>query len=169
MSDQPPSAPPPAAAPRSPLWMRITLVVSLSLNLLIIGVVAGAMATRGDDRRGPPTLGPARDLGPVPFIVALAPEDRRSLARSMRSEAGPLRQNRQELQARFEALLVALRADPFDAQAVSDLLGEQRSVGAARQAIGERLLLDHLAGLTAAERAAYADRLDKSLKRGANR
>lgn len=166
----PPNPPDPGTAPtRSPLWMRVTLVVSLALNLLVIGIVAGAVATRDGRNDGQRTLGAARDLGPVPFIVALEPEDRRGLARSLRGEASSLRQNREELRTRFEALLSALRADPFDAVAVAGLLGEQRAVGARRQEIGERLLLDHLAAMSLDERRAYADRLDKSLRRGAKK
>ncbi|MEL6799059.1 MAG: periplasmic heavy metal sensor [Pseudomonadota bacterium] len=167
MTELPPADP--AQTTRSPLWMRITLVVSLALNLLVIGIVVGALATRGGREDGTRPLGALRDLGPTPFIVALDPEHRRDLAQSMRGEAASLRENREELRTRFEALLAALRADPFDPDAVAALLGEQRQVGARRQAIGEKLLLDHLASMSGAERAAYADRLDKSLRRGAKR
>lgn len=149
--------------------MRITLAVSLALNLLIVGVIAGALATRDGRNDGTRTLGALRDLGPVPFVVALEPEDRRGLTRSMRGEAASLRQNREELRARFEALLTALRAEPFEPDVVAALLGEQRQIGAQRQAIGERLLLEHLSAMTPEERQAYADRLDKSLRRGAKR
>ncbi len=165
----PPTPPPPPGSPRSPLWMRVTLAISLALNLLIVGIVVGAVATRDGRNDGTRTLGALRDLGPVPFVVALEPEDRRGLARAMRGEAASLRQNREELRARFEALLAALRADPFEPEVVAALLSEQREAGSQRQAIGERLLLERLAEMSPEERLAYADRLDKSLRRRSQR
>lgn len=169
MTDLPPIPPEAPKSARSPLWMRITLAASLAVNLLVVGVIVGSLVTRdgrGDGMRSPGAL---RDLGPIPFVVALEPEDRRGLIRAMRGEAASLSQNREELRARFEAFLAALRADPFDASTVAGLLGEQRQIGAQRQAIGEKLLLERLSEMSTEERQAYADRLDKSLRRGSKR
>ena len=146
------------AAPK----MRLGLSVP-DLRKALDGNGSRLILRRGD------ALGALRDLGPTPFIVALDPEDRRDLAQSMRGEAASLRENREELGTRFEALLAALRADPFDLDAVAASLGEQRQDGAQRQVIGAGLLLNHLATMSVAERAAYADRLDRSLRRGAKR
>lgn len=162
--------PPPQAPKGTPLWIRIALVVSLAVNLLIAGIVIGASVTR--DRGANPVraeIAAARDLGPLPFVVALEREDRRALARALRGEAASLRQNREELRVRFESLLTALRAEPFDAETVRGLMREQREIAVRRQEIGERILLERLGEMTPAERNAYADRLDRSLRRGASR
>ncbi len=150
---------PKTAAPR---WMRVTLVISLAVNLLIAGLVVGALLRGGPDRE----RRVARDFGGAPFVMALDPEDRRAVIAELRQEPGGLRGDRRKLRERFEALLAALRSAEFDRGAVQEILAEQRSVATARQAAGERLLLDRLEAMPRADRAAYADRLERSLRRG---
>lgn len=162
---------------RAPRWMRNALVISLALNLAVAGLVLGAVLkhrpweTRRDDRdivrtrfeRPPPEL---RELGPVPFIVALSPEDREAILRAARDRSGDLQASREALRGQFEEMLTLLRADTFDAAAMSDLLTKLRAAGTARQSVGEALLVARFEAMSAEERAAYADRLDRSLMRG---
>lgn len=154
-------------ASRIPLWIRVTLVLSLAVNLLIAGIVVGAAVSHRGDRPDGDRLRAERDLGPVPFVMALEPEDRRALGRRLAENGESFRKNRAELRQRFEALLAALRADTFDVAAVQGLLAEQRGLAASRQEIGERIFLERLQAMSLEERRAYADRLDKSLRRGA--
>ena len=77
-----------------------------------------------------------------------------------------LRENRERLRDRFEQTLTALRADPYDSETLSRLLGAQRETLFERQRLGEAMLLEQIGAMTAEERTAYADRLDKSLRRG---
>ena len=158
-------APAPPVQTRTPLWIRVLLVMSLAINLLIAGIVIGAVTSRGGDGSPRTTVGAARDLGPLPFVMALEPSDRRALGGALRSEASSLRQNREALRVRFEALLGALRAEEFDRETVRRLLAEQRTLGVRRQEIGERILLDRREEMSAEERRGYADRLDRSLRR----
>ena len=74
------------------------------------------------------------------------------------------REGREALRARFESFLAALRADTFDRALVGDLLDQQSQAALRRQELGEQLLLDRLAGMTQAEREAYADALEERLK-----
>lgn len=151
---------------RFPRWMTVLLVVSLSVNLLVAGILVGATLRHGGERkddRGRSEL--SRDLGRTPFVAALDPGDRRAIADRLRREAGPLRANRQELRERFDGLLAALRADSFDRAAVEALLAQQRQAGLRRLEIGEDAILDRLEEMSAEERRAYADRLDRSLRR----
>lgn len=150
----------------APLWVRITLIVSLALNLLIIGAIVGALLGRGkpgDDPRA------ARDLAAAPFVMALERGERRELLARMREQSEPMRENRAMLRARFEALLTALRDEIFDRDRIEELLSGQREVATARQQIGEVVLLDHLEMLSLEDRRAYASRLDGSLRRGRDR
>jgi hypothetical protein len=101
-----------------------------------------------------------------PFLGALDGEDRRAVGRELMREEGSLRENRAELRARFERLLVAIRAEPFDRGAIEAILDEQRVVGARRLELAEEAVLDRLVAMTPEARAAYADRLDRSLRRG---
>ncbi len=138
-----PQTPPATHAPTA-RWVKVALILSLGLNLLILGIVGGAWLSP-DGPRGDRIDRAARDMGATPFIRALEPEDRRALFQAIRREEEPLRQNREELRLRFEALLASVRADPFDPWAVESLLQLQRSAATERQMIGERLLVEHQA------------------------
>ena len=99
---------------------RITLAISLALNLLVVGVVAGALLSGGgpgrysandpDSRRGP-----LREIGNAPFVRALEPADRQALLRALRDDGGTLRENRAELRRRFQALVAALESRSIEA------------------------------------------------------
>ena len=165
MSEPVTSAPPPARGPR---WMRIALVVSLALNLLVAGLVLGAalgrerhMERQDRDRSEVP-----REFMRSPFLGALDREDRRAVGRELMRDEGSLRENRAELRARFERLLAAIRTEPFDRAAIEAILDEQRAAGARRLEIAEQAVLDRLSAMSPEARAAYAERLDRSLRRG---
>lgn len=161
---------------RTSRWLRIALVVSLALNLAVIGLVAGSIAKdpsrlRDRDRSEHGQRLPAglRELGPLPFIVALEPDQRAALLDSARSRETDLRAPRSVLRQRFEEMLNLLRAEEFDEDALRALIAEQRSASIRRAEVGESLLVAQFAAMSQAERAAYADRLDRSLKRNPSR
>lgn len=151
--------------PRAPLWVRVTLGLSLAVNLLIVGVIVGAVL--GRDRDGGPAdrLRAARDLAPPPFVLALEPEGRRALIREFR-ESAPKRQSRSEVRARLRGILAELRSESFDADAVAALLADQRDRGTVQQAAGAEVFVRHLSAMSDEERRAYADRLEAALRRG---
>ena len=145
-------------------WLKVALVVSLALNLLVIGAMIGAALGAGRPGERIRSEVP-REFGRSPLVSALEREDRRAVGRELMREAGPLRQNRTDLRARFDRLLDALRAEPFDRAAVEALLSEQREAGARRLELAEAALLSRLAAMSPEARAAYAERLDRSLRR----
>lgn len=143
-------------------WLYPLLFASLALNLLVIGIVTGWIASHGGDRR--PDFGPARGLVGEPFLRALPEDQRRALMRDVAREAPRISESRESLRARFEAFLAALRSEPFDAAAVAGLLQDQRAVALGRQDIGERLLLERLAAMSPEQRQDYATALERSLR-----
>jgi uncharacterized membrane protein len=162
MSD-PVSSAPPAATGR---WVKVALVVSLAFNLLVAGLVVGAAVRHDhDDGRMRERAEVPREFMRSPFLGALDGEDRRAVGRDLMREGGSLRENRAELRARFERLLAAIRAEPFDRIAIETILDEQRAAGARRLELAEAAVLDRLGAMTPEARAAYADRLDRSLRR----
>jgi len=146
-------------------WLVPALLLSLALNLLIVGIVVGFAISPKASRNSDQLSGNARSLIGAPFVRALPQEDRQALIKAIRAENGRLRENRAALRARFEAFLGALRADPFEPAAVEKLLQEQRTVAIRRQQIGESLLIERLNAMSPAERAEYADRLAHALRR----
>ena len=150
-------------------WIVIALAISLSLNLLVAGLVAGALIWHGLEHRDGGRRLDLGDVGFGPFVAALPPRDRRELARAVAREEGSFRENRALMIRQFETLLAALRADPYDPEAVRALLVEQqRSVGA-RQDLGRELLLERIGEMSAAERADSADALARLLRRSGKR
>ncbi|WP_434288062.1 periplasmic heavy metal sensor [Celeribacter sp. SCSIO 80788] len=144
-------------------WSRIALVVSLALNIAILGIVGGAVLrwNAGMDRERSLQ---ARDFGFGPFVGALETEDRRALGREFARSAGDAKAARQKAGAMFEAMIVALKADDFDAAGFETLLSEQQQEFARGQQIGSRLVAAHIAEMSVDERKAYAERLEDMLR-----
>jgi len=143
--------------------MKIVLFISLALNLLVVGLVVGAMLGDPRERDRNPAL---RDIGFGPFVAALPLKDQNDLGRAMERQAGAFRENRTKMRASFEAILAALRTDPFDADAFRQIVTDQQAGIMERQVLGRTLLLERITGMDASERAEYADALDKALRRG---
>lgn len=146
----------------APLWMRLLLIASLGLNLAVAGMVIGAVSSGGGPGQARDAVREARN---TPFIRALDPDDRRGLAREMIKDREALRESRETLRARFDALLVALRAETFDVEVVEGLLEDQRSAAQARNQVGENAILRLIAEMSLEDRRAYADRLEETVKR----
>ncbi len=150
---------------RASLWMRLLLIASLAVNLLVAGVVIGAIASqRGDEDRGDRLRG-ARDLAPPPFVLAIKRDDRRAVLRSLRDTVDADGRDRAAVRADLRVILGALRADSFEPEAVRALLAAERGRSQTRQETGEDIFVGYLEGLSAEERRAYADRLERILRR----
>ncbi len=141
------------------LWLRVLLFSSLALNLLIVGLVAGAFFRIGKDGGGPP-YSPA--LGAVMFRE-LPDADRDHLRRGF--DPSKRDGHRQQRRADAEALASALRASPFDLEAVRDVLAGQAARRAALQQGMQDAWLERIAAMTDDERLSYADRVEKGARR----
>lgn len=142
--------------------LKIALAISLALNLGVAGIVGGTLL----GRFGPPPPPEIRDLGFGPFGQALSPEDRAALRAAFVAEAPDMRGMRREMRADLADFLQALRADPFDPDALRAAFDAQDARARERLDLGQRLLTDRLIAMTGAERLAFADRLQEGLTRG---
>lgn len=145
-------------------WLMPLLFTSLGVNLLVAGIVLGAILSP-DGPRSRSDQGPARGVIGEPFIRALPRDERRALVRDVLQNRDKIRESRENLRQRFEAFLATLRAEPFDTGEAARLLSEQGQVAVSRQKIGEALLIKRLDAMTPEQRNDYADALEKSLKR----
>ena len=142
-------------------WGRVVLFASLALNLLVVGVVAGAMwRFSGDrlDRRG--------NEFSNPFIRALSHSDRRAIGKEMRKTREQAKEGHAARKVLYQQMTEALRADPFDLAQVEELSQRQRSAVNDRLSAAQEIWLRHIADMTAQERIEYADRLDDVLTHG---
>jgi len=159
------------AATSGPGRWRFLLFASLALNLLIVGMVAGALLRGGPGGkaglRG--DAPPLYNLGYGPYGRAFSKADRKIITEAMAARSPELRENREEFRARSLTLLQGLRAVPYDPDVVQEIISQQQASLQDRQSIGRSLLLDHLAAMDDEARAKYADRLERSLRRGGKR
>lgn len=143
--------------------LRIVLLGSLALNLLVVGLVAGALLRGGPFRDGSP-----HGREPVtPYTSAFAEDQRRDLRRAL---GRAFRQDHDKAPASdlvdsYQEALQLLRSEPFDSAAMSAILRRQAELTDKRRRAGEGILADYIAGLSAEERRAYADRLEEEVER----
>ena len=160
MSDPQPTVPPEASVPATSRGVKIALAVSVALNLAVAGLAAGAFLRDGPHRGMP------RDMSFGPFSEALDDADRKSIRQALMERMGEFREQRQAAKAEFEALLVALRADPFDPAAMQAALSAIEARNSQRLELGRSLIEARLTEMSPEARKAFADRLEKALRRG---
>ena len=141
-------------------WLKVVFGLSLALNLLVLGFVGGAALRHGGfDGRPHHVVG-------GPLTRALSDEDKRAVVREMRRayrEEG--RGERTGYRESMQRLVTGLRAEPFDPAPVAAQMAQMRDMLGQRVAIGQRVLLDHLAQMEPEARQAFAGRLEESMKR----
>ena len=160
--------PTPSPAPRRKgRGLKIALGLSLTFNMLVVGIVAGAVwgkigrpPTEAD---GPLAL---RTLGLGPVIFAMEREDRAALRDRIEADRHRLHPAIRGLGGSLQQAIDAIRAEPFDRGAVSAALAGSRQQIEALQSGGHELLLDQLEVMSPEARAALADRMERRLRHG---
>jgi len=145
---------------------RVVLVVSLALNLVVLGAIGGWVLRHGTGplgAHGPHAARMAQMGGPLTH--ALDAEGRAAVAARLRGDRGAHAARRAALRESFQALLADLRARPFDPARMEARLAAQRARVADRFEAGHAALVAHLSSMSDAGRAAYADRLEENVRR----
>ena len=138
-------------------WLKAVLFGSLALNLLVAGLAVGVVFD------GPPGH-PPRDRDPaLPFTRAFDEDQRHDLRRALRKEFDKRRGDGSGLIEDYREALAVLRAEPFDAEALKAALDKQGARAETRRERGQQILAEMLAGMSPADRKAYADRLEREL------
>lgn len=146
--------------------LRIALIVSLTINVLLIGLLVGG-AMRASLLEA--ATGGRPDLHAL--WRAMPSEARETLRETARgtglamSHGRPDREARRARAALINAALVeAMRAETFDAAAFADLLAGDRAEAAHRVDAAYRVLAAQIAALSVSERAALAQRFEANLR-----
>lgn len=153
MSNSPPIAVSKAAGDsrrRAPRWMWALLIVSLSLNLVVAGIVIAAGILRPFAGGGANLMG----LGLVRYSLSRSSDTRSETRRLIQSERPRIEPLRRELATARRAVADAFVADPFDA---ARLKAAQARVIEAERKLGEETI-DAL--VTIAGKLSPADRRD---------
>lgn len=144
------------------MWIRLLLVGSLAVNLLGVGLFAGAAWRHAGHGARPP--GPA-SYG-EPYVRAMPRKDRREMFRAMRAAGGAALPDRAARRAMYAQVVTALRAQPFEAETLREVIDRQGAATRAVQAAAQAAWLDHVGRMAPAARAAYADAIEEVLSRG---
>lgn len=143
-------------------WRDWLLVASLGLNLVVLGLVAGAIL-RGPPER--PMAGPA--LGH--YARALPDPYRRDLGRALRASRRDWAPGRDALRGQRTALAAALTAEPYDPARVAGLLEQELTLATDLGDRGVALLMTQIDRMGPEDRAAFAGRLQQERARRAPR
>ncbi|WP_157968875.1 periplasmic heavy metal sensor [Tropicimonas sp. IMCC34011] len=154
----------PAPSRRVPIWLRALLILSLALNLLVGGIVIGAALK---DRHRPARV--EGELGLGPYLSAFGQRDREALRGAAAEGRAAFRADRREMRTTFAETIEALRADPFDPARLESLLARQGEIVDRGRKRGHAIMIERLSTMDAAERAAFADRLQQAIRRGPGR
>jgi len=160
MTDETPT---PKAAPKAPMRrsLRVLLFASLAANLIVVGLVAGAVFGNEKQNAKPPR--DADFMGA--YTRALPKEDRRAIGRLIRDHHRQSGISRSAARQEFQAMLALIRATPFDAEAMEQRMSTQAQAAFTRREAAQQFWLDRVAGMTDAERLDYADQIEAQLKR----
>lgn len=146
---------------KAPRWMKLALVGSVSLNLLIVGAVAGTVGRHAVEGRAAPRIS---DAGGA-YTMALSPKDRREIGRALVGHVRDGRPDRDAVRAEYQQMISVLGAEPFDRAKAQAVLDRQSAFAESRRALAETLLLDRLEQMSPEERQGFATRLAAGLAR----
>lgn len=154
----------PIERPKTARGLKIALALSLSLNLLVIGLIGGAVLGRDGPpgRDEPPAL---RTLGLGPFALTLGQDGRDAVRDRLARDHDALLSERRAIGESLRTFQRALRADPFDRAAAAEAMARSRAAAEALQRYGHVAVLDYLDTLPLAERSELADALGRAMRR----
>lgn len=138
---------------------RIVLVVSLALNFAVAGVVIGSLVSGRASDGAPRSF----DLGVGPMARALTQDERRDIARDLRSDRSLRGLNPR---GRANRVIEALTADPFDPDALRSVIGETATRSAALQARAQEITVQKIIAMSPERRLEFAEQLKAEFRRG---
>ena len=145
-------------APRRRRWMTVALVVSLGVNLMVAGLVGGAILRDGPHDRDPFSRDVSA-LGLRLYYRARPDPAREDLRHRVGERRGDFRAGREALTRHMAAMADAVGAVPFDAARLSAVLAEQGRTVAGNMATGQALLVATIGAMSPDDRAAMAEAL----------
>ncbi|MEL7013055.1 MAG: periplasmic heavy metal sensor [Pseudomonadota bacterium] len=146
------------------LWLRIVLVVSLGLNLLVAGAIAGIVIKGGPmQHAGPPSKIANETIGP--FTRALSPRDRISILRQVHQQGEFEGWSRATHRQAMEEMIALLETTPFDADAFADKFGSMVTGLQTRLDLASGAFVIRLQAMSDEDRIAYAARVRDAMEK----
>ena len=149
---------------RAPSWTKNILILSLGLNLLVVGVVIGAVLRHGGEGAREGRSHALNGFG-SPYMRALPKEARREIMRTLRDDGSRKLPDRNARREMFEVTLTALRAQPFEPETVDAAVSRQANTAFSVQREMQEIWLQQIIEMSDAERAAYADAFEQAINK----
>ena len=138
---------------------RTLLFVSVAVNLLVIGGIAGALASGVRVQRDNPEAIVARMPGPRAFMAALPAETRAKVRAELVDSWIETRETRVAAREARRAAFAAAAAEPFDAERVKAAFAQLRAADQTAIGVFHDNMIDAFAALSPEERAAALEAL----------
>ena len=139
-------------------WPKILLIMSLAINVIVIGLFAGHMIQREPQVRGVDNQ--------INWIIKLVPEARRDTTKAhFREIRDDVRATYMQRGEHLSAIATAIKSEPFETTGLAAALQARRDGSQARQELVQAHLVELLAGFTPEERAEFARNLEGFLER----
>lgn len=153
-------------ANKCPRWIRILLFVSLACNLAVIGIVAGHQLRDGRDNYSH-RMSPPNDFR----LLASSMPDAHSkiLKEAFRASRAEYSERRKALGQMRQNMIRILREDPFDPEAFTAVMTEQKGFWTELSTRSEGLLMERINAMSPAELAELADNIENWRKRSQDR
>jgi uncharacterized membrane protein len=152
---------------QAPGWMKLLLILSLSVNVAIAGLIGGnairhwQQGSAGGKWQNEPGLNRAQSR-----ILRMVPDSRRDEARTiLLARQGEYETAREAMRAAQQALLEAIRQEPLDPERLAAALAERRKASGRMWGIGYEQMAEIVLRLDAAERVEMAKRLERRTRR----
>lgn len=138
-------------------WMKILLIVSLGLNLAVVGLVIG-MKVSHHGSRAIPYSGSA---GMRALMHAL-PQEKRAEVRKYFHQNHKRKLNKNNAaHGSLDTISAAIKAQPFDAKALDEAFNDQRKHIVSITQNAQQAFVAIIADMTDQERSAYVDNMKK--------
>jgi uncharacterized membrane protein len=147
--------------------MKLLLIVSLSVNVAIAGLVGGNAIRHWQQgvASGKWQNEPGLDRRQT-RILRMVPDARREEARAiLLARQDEYKAARETMHAAQQALVEAIRQEPLNADRLAAALAEQRQASGRMWGIGYEQMVEIVRRLDAAERAEMATRLEERTRR----
>lgn len=148
--------------------LKTVLLVSLAVNLFFAGLLIGGPLFHDRVKRdGAFRGGPDMAMMPSPrlLVEVLGREEGRRAQRELRRQVPQLRQKFTAIRAGHKDVLSAMRADPYDPEALQDALTHTRGKHMEIASSFEKPFAELLADFTPEQRAKMAEALEKMRSR----
>jgi uncharacterized membrane protein len=152
---------------QAPGWMKLVLIVSLSANVAIAGLVGGSAirhwqyGTAGGKWQNEPGLDRQQTR-----ILRMVPDARREEARTiLLARQDEYKAARETMRTAQQALVEAIRQEPLDPDRLAAALAERRAASGRMWGIGYEQMVEIVHRLSADERAELAQRLEERTRR----